>query len=237
MAWRRSSREIWSEFDQMIGDMQRQFSGVMQQLSGAAQQAPMFGGTGTVIDIIEHDEEIVIVADLPGADRDGISVRLLDPRTLRVTAQREETREEEELGYHVRERRCGTVSRTVSLPTDVRSEEATAAFKNGVLEIRLKKVPEAHGKEIQIGTEAGQLAAERRREEIEEEYREDRGKVKPSRYLSPREIREATQKVQIEDTGSAEEQSMAARLRRHKEQLLEEGKKRLAEQERENPSH
>ncbi|MCM2466259.1 Hsp20/alpha crystallin family protein [Methanoculleus oceani] len=232
MAWRRSSRELWSEFDEMLGDMQKQFGEVMERLSGATQQVPLIGGTGAVVDVLEHDADIVVVADLPGVERQGISVRLLDPRTLRITARREEAKEEEQAGYHMRERRIGTISRTVSLPTDVRGEEARATFKNGVLEIRLKKVAEARGREIPVGAEAeqaGQSVAEMRRQQIEEEYREDREKVKPSGYLSPRDLQEAAQKIQIEDKGSPEEQKTAEELRRQKEMMYEEGKRKLAE--------
>ncbi|KUK62548.1 MAG: Heat shock protein Hsp20 [Methanoculleus marisnigri] len=232
MAWRRSSSEFWSEFDEMLGSMQKQFGEVMERLSGAAQQVPLpGGGTGAVVDVMEHDADVVVVADLPGVETQGISVRLIDPRTLRITARREEMKEEEQAGYHVRERRVGAISRTVSLPTDVRGEEAHATFKNGVLEVRLKKVAEARGKEIPVGAEAeqaGQSTAEMRRQQIEEEYREDREKVKPSGYSSPRDIQEAAQKIQIEDKGSPEEQEMAAKLRKQKEELYKEGKRKLA---------
>jgi HSP20 family protein len=233
MAWRRSSREIWDEFDRMMSDMQRQFSEAVQRLPGTAQQSPV---PETVIDVLEHDTAVVVIADLPGVEREGISIRLLDPRTLRITARREDVHEEQEMGYHVQERRFGAISRTVTLPADVRGEEAIATFKNGVLEVQLKKVAATHGKVIAIGAAAEQSVAEARREQIEEEYREDKEKVKPSGYLSPRDIMEAEQNVQIEDTGSHEEQEMAAKLRRQKEQMYEEGKKRLAEQEAENPS-
>ncbi|MDK2915851.1 MAG: hypothetical protein PWR25_408 [Euryarchaeota archaeon] len=232
MAWRRPSREIWSEFDQMIGDMQRQFSEVMERLSGAAQQVPMLGGAGTMVDVIEHEDDVMVVADLPGVDREEISVRLLDARTLRITARREEAKEERQAGYHVRERRFGAISRTVSLPTDVRDEGATATFKNGVLEVRLKKAAESRGKEISVSREPEQAArftAEARRQQIEEEYREDREKVKPSGYLSPHAIQEAAQKIQLEDTGSPEEQKTAEELRRQKERMYEEGKRKLTE--------
>ncbi|WP_054848612.1 Hsp20 family protein [Methanoculleus chikugoensis] len=91
----------------------------------------------------------------PASTGRGISVRLLDARTLRIAARREEAKEEREAGYHVRERRFGAISRTVSLPpTDVRDEEANATFKNGVLEVRLKKVAGTRGKEIAL-TEGG----------------------------------------------------------------------------------
>ncbi len=229
MAWRRPSGEIRGEFDRVIGDMQKQFSDVMGQLAGAAQQVPMLGGTGTVVDVVEREDEIIVVADLPGVDREEITVRLLDARTIRITARREEEKEEHEVGYHMRERRYGAISRTVTLPTDVLEEEAAATFKNGVLEVRMKKVAEEHGKEIRIGAEAGKATAEMRRETIEGEYREDREKVKSSGYLSPHEIQEAARKVRIEDRGSPEEQEMAAKLREQKERLYEEGKKKLAE--------
>ncbi|WP_214020676.1 Hsp20/alpha crystallin family protein [Methanoculleus sp.] len=228
MAWRRPAREFWSEFDTMLGDMQKQFGEMMERLSEAAQQVTLPGGAGAMVDVLEHDTDVVVVADLPGVERQGISVRLLDPRTLRITARREEAKEEREAGYHMRERRIGAISRTVSLPTDVRDEGATATFKNGVLEVRLKKVVETRGKEISVSEEAGQVA-EQHREQVEKEDREDREKVKPSGYLSPRDIQEAAQKIEIEDKGSPEEQKTAEELRRQKERMYEEGKRKFAE--------
>ncbi|WP_067072185.1 Hsp20/alpha crystallin family protein [Methanoculleus horonobensis] len=228
MAWRRPSREIWSEFDQMIGDMQKQFSEVMERLSGAAQQVPTLGGAGTVVDVVEHEDDVVVVADLPGVEREGISVRLLDARTLRVTARREEAKEERQAGYHVRERRFGAISRTVSLPTEVRDEGATATFKNGVLEVRLKKVPETRGKEISLTEEAGQ-AAEQHRKQVEEGYREAREKIEPSGYPSSRDVMGAAEGIELEERGSPEEQETAAKLREQKEQLYKEGKRKLEE--------
>ena len=40
--------------------------------------------------------------------------------------------------------------RIVNLPHDVTEESASASFKNGVLEIRLKKSKEEKGKQIKI---------------------------------------------------------------------------------------
>ncbi|MDN7013353.1 Hsp20/alpha crystallin family protein [Methanoculleus sp. FWC-SCC3] len=224
MAWRRPSREIWGEFDQMIGDMQKQFSEVMERLSGAAQQVPTLGGTGTVVDVLEHDTDVMVVADLPGVDREGISVRLLDARTLRITARRQEAKEERQAGYHMRERRFGAISRTVSLPTDVRDEGATATFKNGVLEVRLKKVAETRGKEISVSEEA----AEQHREQVEEGYREARERMEPSGYPRSQDVMRAAEEIELEERGSPEEQETAARLREQKEKLYEEGKRKLS---------
>ncbi len=227
MALRRSGQRPWSDIEEMIAGMQKQFGEAMERLSGAAQQTPLAGGAGATIDVLEHESDVVVVADLPGVERDGISVRLLDPRTLRIAAKREEMHEEEQAGYHMRERRFGAIARTVSLPTDVRDEGASATFKNGVLEVRLKKVAEARGKEIPIGEGGGGSTGEKHYRQVEEEYSEDREKVKPSGYMSSRELEEAAGKVEIEERGSPEEQKTAAELRRQKEKMYEEGKKKL----------
>ncbi|MDV2482729.1 Hsp20/alpha crystallin family protein [Methanoculleus sp. Wushi-C6] len=230
MALRRSGQGPWSEIEEMISGMQKQFGEAMERLSGA----PLGGGAGAMIDVLEHESDVVVVADLPGVQTEEISVRLLDPRTLRVAARREEAKEEEQAGYHMRERRVGAISRTVTLPTDVREEEAHATFKNGVLEVRLKKVPEDRGKEIPIGGEAaaesrgtGTSAAEERRQQVEQEYREAREKMEPSGYPDARAMAEAAEKIELEETGSPEEQRRAAELRRQKEKMFEEGKKKL----------
>jgi len=139
MAWRATPREFRAEFDEMIADMQREFTETMERISGAAQQIPLLGGSEMTIDIREHDTDVIVVADLLGVERQNVSIRLLDPGTLWISARREEAREAEQAGYHIRERRIGAISPTVSLPTDVTEEEAQATFKNGVLEVWLKK--------------------------------------------------------------------------------------------------
>lgn len=224
MAWRGTPRGLRAEFDELLADMQRQFAETMERISGATQQVPLLGGAGTMIDVREHDTDVIVVADLPGVERENISVRLLDSRTLRISARREEAREAEQAGYHMRERRIGAISRTVSLPTDVTEEEARATFKNGVLEVRLKKTEEAGGKVIPVGEEAGRLLRERK----EEQYREEQEEMEPSGYLSPEEVRKEAEAIELEPRGSPEEQATAERLRRQKEELYEEGKKKLS---------
>jgi len=228
MAWRGSPRGLRAEFDEMLGEMQKQFSDVMGRISGGAQQGSPLGGAGTMVDVREDETEVMVVADLPGVDMEKIAVRLLDPRTLRITARREEATETEQAGYFVRERRVGTISRTATLPVDVEGEGAHATFKNGVLEVRLKKVVQEVGKEIPLRSETGQSPAAEHRQQVEREYREDREKMRPSGYLSSRELKEAAEKITIPETGSAEEQKNAAELREQKQRLYEEGKKKLA---------
>jgi HSP20 family protein len=91
-----------------------------------------------------------VAADLPGVEKEDVSLEILDPRTLRIAFSRQAETKEESEGYYVRERTYGSMDRVVRLPSDVTEEEATATFKNGVLEVRLKKTAAEKKKQISI---------------------------------------------------------------------------------------
>lgn len=75
-----------------------------------------------LIDIVEEDGEIIVVAEVPGVSRDEIKVRIKGTE-LTIHA------ENQERPYH----------KVIQLPSKVVKEEAKSAIRNGVLEIRLKK--------------------------------------------------------------------------------------------------
>lgn len=92
------------------------------------------------VDVREHGDEVIVVADLPGVDREAIALQLLNPRALEISCERNNEKEEQSEGFYLRERMSGTMSRVVTLPSDVAEDEAKASFKNGVLEVLLKKM-------------------------------------------------------------------------------------------------
>jgi len=102
------------------------------------------------VDVRDNDDEIMVVADLPGVDKEDISIALLSPNTLEISCERRSDKEEQDEGYYVRERVYGTMARTVVLPHEVTDKGASATFKNGVLEVRLKKSKEERGNRIKI---------------------------------------------------------------------------------------
>jgi HSP20 family protein len=242
MAERGVTRGIFSEFEEMRNEMQRRFGEMMTRLGGEAQQMPFIGETRMTVDVREHEDEVRVVMDLPGVDRQNISVRLVDPRTLKIQARREEMSEEEQEGYYMQERSFGAMSRTVALPAEVTEADAQATYRNGVLEVRLAKTPEAKGREISVSEESGALATEQRRliEEEEEagraaelrrqkeqELEKAKKNLEPGGYTSSEEIMEQAKKMGGEKQADTEEARRAAELRKQKEQELEEAKKKL----------
>ncbi|MDD1679186.1 MAG: Hsp20/alpha crystallin family protein [Methanomicrobiales archaeon] len=149
---------FWRDFDEMMDEMDKRFRELMgrfesQRLLPAPgfqrRLVPAYQGTFT-IDIKDHEDEVVVVADLPGATKEDITINLIDPRTLNICFKREEEKEEQEKGYYLQERVLGQMERTVTLPTDITTDESKATFKNGILELRLKKIQIAPEKRILI---------------------------------------------------------------------------------------
>jgi HSP20 family protein len=149
---------LWRDFDEMLADMEHQFQAMMEgigtqkALTGPGihrRMLPALRGEFSV-DVREHEDEIVVVADLPGMEKEDIGLSLIDPRTLEISSRRQKEKEEKEEGYYLRERIYGAVSRRVALPADVTDTGANATYRNGVLELRLKKVPRPGEKQILI---------------------------------------------------------------------------------------
>lgn len=92
------------------------------------------------IDVREEGDEVLVIADLPGVEKEFLIIELINPRTLAIKCDQTIDRENEDKGYYVRERMYGTMQRMIPLPCEVTDEGATSTFKNGVLEVHLKKI-------------------------------------------------------------------------------------------------
>ncbi|WOF15778.1 Hsp20/alpha crystallin family protein [Methanoplanus sp. FWC-SCC4] len=145
---------FWNEIDEMMAEMEERLT---QRLSGGynypVTQRFLPALTSEFrIDVLDHDDEAIVVADLPGVKREDIKAKLVDSKTLEISCEKEEQTEEEnkDSGYYMRERNYGTMKRLVSLPVDVTEDGSTGTFKNGVLEIHLKKLSVSSSKGIEI---------------------------------------------------------------------------------------
>jgi HSP20 family protein len=105
------------------------------------------------LDAWETEQELVYAFDLPGIPQDAISVEVEDGM-LTVSAERARSREISEEHYHRVERRHGAFSRSVGLPQGVSEEAIKASYRDGVLEIRVRKPEQVKARKIEIGVEA-----------------------------------------------------------------------------------
>ena len=101
------------------------------------------------VDLYEEKDEIVVKAELPGIDKDGIEVNLSDHHLI-IKGEKKKEEEVKEENYYRSERSYGSFLRALELPTDVHADKVKASFKNGILEVRLPKTEEAKAKEIKV---------------------------------------------------------------------------------------
>jgi HSP20 family protein len=101
------------------------------------------------LDVIENNDEFVVKASLPGIDPDDLEITYSD-NTLTIRGETKIEQDIEESRYHLRERRYGRFSRSVSLPSKIDSEKIEAEFSNGVLSLHLPKTEEVKPKRITV---------------------------------------------------------------------------------------
>jgi HSP20 family protein len=104
------------------------------------------------VDIQETENSYVMEMELPGFDEKNIEVNV-DGSNLTIATKMEENQEkksEEDGKYILRERRNTTFSRSFQLPDNADPSAVSAAFKNGILCLNIKKRAESQRRMIQI---------------------------------------------------------------------------------------
>ncbi|WP_277540669.1 Hsp20/alpha crystallin family protein [Haloarcula laminariae] len=109
---------------------------------GRAIDSADAGGWDAGVSVEETDDGFVVLADLPGFDRDELSIRLHDDY-LHLHGEHEVGD-----GMSYRSRR---VDERISLPGHVDAADVTASYHNGVLEVQcVLAPPEDAGTDIHI---------------------------------------------------------------------------------------
>jgi len=104
------------------------------------------------VDIYETEEGIVIKAELPGVNKEDVSVEVKN-NILTLKGERFVDKEIDEDKYYRRERCFGTFHRTFTLQHTVLPDKIKAKFRNGVLEIEVPKPEEEKPRQISVNVE------------------------------------------------------------------------------------
>lgn len=102
------------------------------------------------IELFERENQLVIRADLPGLKADDVQIELRDDSVV-IQGERQEEHQEEREGFYSTERTYGRFYREIPLPGGADTEEATATFRDGVLEITIpRREGETRGRQLEI---------------------------------------------------------------------------------------
>ena len=93
---------------------------------------------GPSVDIHESDREVIVSAEIPGADPNELDITV-DDMKITISGEIKRRADRERDGYRMVERRYGRFMRTVPLPVEVKPDEAWAEYQDGVLEVRINK--------------------------------------------------------------------------------------------------
>ena len=107
----------------------------------ATRMLPATQAANLRVDVTETDKEVVVTADMiPGVTKKDITLDLVGPQALEISCERRDEKKEEKEGYYMRERTFGSMTRVVPLPKPVSEDGSSSTFRNGVLEVHLKKM-------------------------------------------------------------------------------------------------
>lgn len=116
---------------------------------GRGQFSAFLLDTNPSIDLEETDDEIVVLAELPGLEAKDFAIET-DGRRLILRGHKKEESEERGRRYYHAERRFGAFTRAILLPCQVDASKASATYRNGLLRIVLPKAPEARERRLRV---------------------------------------------------------------------------------------
>ena len=100
-----------------------------------ANAKPHIGGEiEPLVDVIEKDDEVRVVAEVPGVNKDQVKVKVSNNKVI-IQAQGEDRK------YY----------KEIDMPTEVEDKNIKATYNNGILQIMLKKKPKQEmGTEVKV---------------------------------------------------------------------------------------
>jgi HSP20 family protein len=104
---------------------------------------------GLAVDMYETSDNLIVKASVPGIKPEQLDVTV-QGETLTIKGEMQEEQQREQGRYHVRERRQGSFSRSITLPFPIQNDKVQATFENGVLTLTLPKAEEIKPKTIKV---------------------------------------------------------------------------------------
>lgn len=143
------SMDRWEPFRDMVAIREAMDRWLQQSISGTGQLLSTLRPDSIPVDVIERDDSFEVRASVPGVKPEDVEVTVQGERvTIRAELRGDEERRDE--SWLMREHRYGISQRTITLPTQVSSDNAEARIENGVLSLRLPKVQGGQARRIAI---------------------------------------------------------------------------------------
>jgi HSP20 family protein len=137
-------------FDDIL-NLEREIGGLFQGFAGRALPGRFLqtGERYPLMNIFDTNEDIVLVAELPGVGKEDIHLSV-DDGLLTISGERKMAATPDKAQWLRNEIRTGEFSRVIELPRQVNPDKITAELSNGILRVILPKAEEAKPREVKI---------------------------------------------------------------------------------------
>jgi HSP20 family protein len=141
----------WDPFDEILAVRESMDRLIRDAFTGLAASGRATGGWQPAADVIDTPDRVLVRVELPGVDPAAIEVSISDERlTVRGRAAGGAVAGAR---YHLRELRYGAFERVVALPPGVMTDDTTARYRHGVLEVAMRKSGRAPRRAVPIEIE------------------------------------------------------------------------------------
>jgi HSP20 family protein len=139
-------------FSSVTGELEKVFHRFLEDMD-----IDFWGGRSSIlrpdIDMIEGDNDVKIIAELPGLTEKDIDLSISNG-CLTIKGEKHSENVQDREGYYCKERSYGKIERSVNLGEGLDMDKIEAELKNGILTVKIPKLEEAKGaaKKIAVKT-------------------------------------------------------------------------------------
>jgi HSP20 family protein len=101
------------------------------------------------LEVVPAEKEVVVRAEMPGFEPTEIEVHLVG-EVLVIEAYHKEPFPKEKKKEPIKEVPFAHVRREITLPPSLEPDKGVATYRNGILEVRFRRLPEAVGRRIEV---------------------------------------------------------------------------------------
>ncbi len=142
------TRAVWNPFRE-LARIENELNKLFSEFIPTTRESAEIVTWAPRVDVYEDGNNLIIEAEIPGAKKEDIEVKIKDNAVvIRGEVKKEEEKKDEQ--YYRKERFYGTFERVIPLPVEVKAEEAKAEFKDGVLKLVLPKTTQEHEVKIEV---------------------------------------------------------------------------------------
>lgn len=101
------------------------------------------------VDILDGEKDVIVRLEIPGIDPKLIDISLAGSQ-LTISGEKKDEFENKGYDFYQLERRYGSFKRLINLPETVDPDKINAEYLNGMLMIKIPKIPAAKPKHVEI---------------------------------------------------------------------------------------